>query len=336
MAKAKPAPTKKIGRNDACPCGSGRKYKDCHLPIKEAARSEQLLLRQAQDSLLPKIMEAAQSVPEDFPPAFARFWQEKYTFDQMSDLDGIEDRGAERFLTWFAFDFRQDSGLTLIDQLDAAAEIGGFEVDSYERRLLSQWRPVRMRPYVVVEVDKRRGIHLRDLLSGVVHDVADYNAARRLTIGEVVVGHLTPADTAPDASEPTYYLGGAAAHLTDDTAKKLLEFAELHLADLRRSKPEATWDDLLEERSEILNHFVIALPREQRDPTVMERIVSEGRIALQLTGESVAALLGRVREGGQEAENEQEAGDAGQGPGDEQEAGDGQGPGDGQETGDGE
>lgn len=27
--------TRKIGRNDPCPCGSGRKYKKCHLPIDE-------------------------------------------------------------------------------------------------------------------------------------------------------------------------------------------------------------------------------------------------------------------------------------------------------------
>lgn len=291
---AKPAPTKKLGRNDPCHCGSGRKYKDCHLPIEEAARSEQLRLRQAQDSLLPKIIEAAQSVPEQFPPAFARFWQEKYSVEQMAELDEIEDRGAERFLTWFAFDFRQADGRTLVDQLDDAADSGGFAVDPAERTLLARWRAVRLRPYVVEAIRKGKGIDLKDLLSGARFAVADYNAAKRLAPGEVVVGHLTPADTAPGADAPTYYLAGAAAQLTDDTADKLLEFAELHLADLRRRAPEATWDDLIDERSEVLNHFVTALPHEQRDPTVMERIISEGRIGLQLTAESVAALLGRV------------------------------------------
>jgi preprotein translocase subunit SecA len=28
----------KTGRNDLCPCGSGKKYKNCHMPI-EAAQS---------------------------------------------------------------------------------------------------------------------------------------------------------------------------------------------------------------------------------------------------------------------------------------------------------
>ncbi|MEI7772547.1 MAG: SEC-C domain-containing protein [Chloroflexales bacterium] len=292
---AKPAATKKLGRNDPCHCGSGRKYKDCHLLAEEAARSEQLRLRQAQDTLLPKIIEAAQSVPEQFPPAFDRFWQGKYEYgvEQMEKLSTVEDRGSERFLTWFAFDFRQADGRTLLDQLDAAVEGGGFDVDPFERQLLSQWRRVRLRPYVVAEVRKGKGLSLRNLLGGELYEVADYGASKRLAPGEVVVGHLTPADTAPGADSPTYYLAGAAAQLTDDTAERLLEFAELHLADLRRRAPDATWDDLVDARSEILNHFVVALPHEERDPTVMERIIADGRIALKLTAESVRELLGR-------------------------------------------
>ena len=32
----------KLGRNDPCHCGSGNKYKKCHLPTDEAARSAEL------------------------------------------------------------------------------------------------------------------------------------------------------------------------------------------------------------------------------------------------------------------------------------------------------
>jgi hypothetical protein len=32
----------KTGRNDACPCGSGKKYKKCHLQADEKAESESL------------------------------------------------------------------------------------------------------------------------------------------------------------------------------------------------------------------------------------------------------------------------------------------------------
>lgn len=285
----------KLGRNDPCHCGSGRKYKDCHLPIEEAARSEQLRLRQAQDTLLPKIIDAAQSVPERLAPAFARFWQGKYSLDQLDSLDRDEDRGSERFLTWFAFDVRGEHGQTLLAELSASET---FDADPLERRLLAQWQAVRLRPYVVDEVQKGKGVRVHDLLEGGEFQVADYGASRRLEVGEVVVGHLVPADTPPGAAAPTYYLAGAAAQLTDDTAAKLLEYAELHLADLRRTVPDATFADLVDERSEILNHFVMALPVEQRDPTVMERLISEGRISLQLTAEKVNELLGRKADEG--------------------------------------
>jgi hypothetical protein len=291
----KPAPAKaRPGRNDPCHCGSGRKYKECHLPIEEAARSEQLRMRQAQDTLLPKIIEAAQAVPERFPEAFTRFWQEKYRLDQMQELDSLEDRGAERFLIWFAFDVRGPDGLTLVEEL-AASE--AFDADPFERRLLDAWSGVRLRPYQVEAVRKGQGLSVRDMLEETAFEVADYGASKRLAVGEVVVGHLVPADTAPGAATPTFYLAGAAAQLTDDTAPKLLEFAELHLADLRRTAPDASWADLLDARSEIFNQFVAALPVEQRDPSVMDRLIADGRATLQLTAESIAALLGRAPEG---------------------------------------
>ncbi|HMQ33639.1 MAG TPA: SEC-C domain-containing protein [Chloroflexaceae bacterium] len=280
----------KLGRNDPCHCGSGKKYKDCHLPIEQEARTEQLRLRQAQDTLLPRIIAAAQDQPELLPAAFERFWQGKYQLDQSEALDQSEDRGAERFLTWLAFDVRRPEGTTLVEGL-AADE--AFAADPYERRLLAAWHGVRLRPYLVAEVRKGQGVTVRDLLEGDEREVADYGASRRLAAGEVVVGHLVPADTAPGAAAPTYYLAGAAAQLTDDTAAKLVEFAELHLADLRRSDPEAAWPDLVAQRSEIFNHFVSALPTEARDPGLLDRIVREGRLALQLTAESVADLLGR-------------------------------------------
>jgi preprotein translocase subunit SecA len=37
---AQPARTgPRVGRNDPCPCGSGKKYKKCHMPIDEGVGS---------------------------------------------------------------------------------------------------------------------------------------------------------------------------------------------------------------------------------------------------------------------------------------------------------
>ena len=39
---------KNTGRNDSCPCGSGKKYKKCHLFEDEAARSKEIKEQQAE------------------------------------------------------------------------------------------------------------------------------------------------------------------------------------------------------------------------------------------------------------------------------------------------
>lgn len=300
----------RVGRNDPCWCGSGRKYKDCHAPVEQAQRAELLRLREAQDTLMAKIIAAARDVPERFPVAFAQFWEEKYGIEQMSTLDDLEERGAERFLTWFAFDYAPDGEPTLVSQLVEAATAGDFEVNAFELRLFQTWLPVRLRPYAIVEVRKGWGLMVRDLLAEGRYAVADTAAAKRMEAGDVMVGHLVPvggkAMLTPAAGidppfgreieeAPTYYLTGAAAHLTSDTAEKLHEFASLHLADLRRSQPNAGWDDLLRTRSYVLNHFVMALPQET-NPSLLDDILLRTRVALQLTGVSLTGLVGRDEE----------------------------------------
>ena len=114
----------KIGRNDPCPCGSGKKYKQCHLPIEEAAAAEQLRLRRSVDTLLPKVILAAQAQVGAIPAAFDRFWDGKYTAAQLQELDDLEGRGGERFLTWFAFDYPLDNDGNLQDTTRGETQIG--------------------------------------------------------------------------------------------------------------------------------------------------------------------------------------------------------------------
>jgi hypothetical protein len=280
----------KVGRNDPCPCGSGKKYKHCHLPLEEAALAEQRRLRQAVDTLMPQIVEAAQGLPEAIPPALDRFWDGKYVAEQLAELDELEDRGAERFLTWFAFDYPLEDGRTLVERL--AAGEGTLALNDDEAQLLKGWGDVRLRPYVVESVLKGQSMHVRDLLDQTAYEVEDHAASRRVTPGEVLVAHLLPAGS-------RHYVGGAAAHLTADTREKLGEFAALHLEAFTRDHPGADWADLLRARSEALNHFVMALPVEEPDPTILDNIIMQTKVSLKLAGESLG--IGKPGDGGEHA-----------------------------------
>ena len=283
----------KIGRNDPCPCGSGKKYKQCHLPIEEAAAAEQLRLHRSVDTLLPKIILAAQAQVGAIPAAFERFWDGKYTAAELDELDELEGRGGERFLTWFAFDYALEDGRTLVEQLaagdaglsdadhdHAADQAAALDLTIDEARLLRDWADVRLRPYLAQSVHKGQGMQVSDLLDERAYEVDDQAASRRVEPGEVLVAHLVPAGT-------RYYVAGAAAHLTEDTREKLREFAELHLEALRREQPDATWADMIRARSDTLNHFVMQLPVEEPNPTMLDNIVLQTRISLKLTGEAL-------------------------------------------------
>ena len=264
-----------VGRNDPCPCGSGRKYKQCCLAKDETLASERRVLRRAADSLLPKLVDATRALPDQVAPAFTRFWENKYPLTQLSTLDEIEDRGSERFLTWFVFDYVLDDGTTLLQRVIADPTL--IEATTEEQQVALSWQHVRLRAWGVDETRRGEGVTVSDLLTSTSVPIADTVAASRLMVGEVVIAHLLPVGD-------QQIFAGAAAHLTDDTREKIIEFAALHLEAMRIDNPDASYDDLIATRSEVLNHFVMALPVEAPDPTIYEKIMMQTRIALALAG----------------------------------------------------
>jgi hypothetical protein len=263
-----------IGRNDPCPCGSGKKYKQCHGPIDAERAAAQRKLKQAPDTLWPKLMESLDRFGTAVPTMLSQFWNGAYSTTDIQELDQREDRGSERFLTWFAFDTENEAGQTPVQQLIADPE--GLDLNDAEKQVLAGWGNVRLQPYEIVDVRKGQGVMLRPLFGDGELYVEDHAAAKRLQSGEVLITHLVPA-------ADVYFIAGAAAHLTADTVAKLREFAEIHLQDLQQSQPDATYDDLIRSRSYIFNHFVMALPREEQDNAKINELVAKTRATLNVT-----------------------------------------------------
>ena len=64
MPEAKPAP----GRNDPCHCGSGKKYKQCHLEKDEVARRKARAKEQAEGGEAAATAPAADAPKSNTPP----------------------------------------------------------------------------------------------------------------------------------------------------------------------------------------------------------------------------------------------------------------------------
>ncbi|GAC1385057.1 MAG: SEC-C domain-containing protein [Herpetosiphon sp.] len=270
----------KIGRNDPCFCGSGKKYKQCHALIDEAKAHRERALRQAPDTLLPKLFDDVPQFAEAIPAALRLFWNDSYNVQTVQELDQHEDRGSERFLTWFVFDYLYD-GATLLSRMKDQARL---ELTEAEATLIHQWTDVRLQPYAIESVDKGKGFCARPLFGGDAVQVEDRAATKRLLAGDVLVVHLLPI------TGDVHYITGAAAHLTTDTVSALREFASVHLHDLEASQPGATYNDLIRHRSYMFNHFVMALPRDEQEISKLDGLVVTTKAMLNVVGSSLGIV----------------------------------------------
>lgn len=164
-----------LGRNQRCWCGSGRKYKHCHLG------NEQLTLAERANWLYHKagiylmdgpwradLIEAAQlrSRHWDSPTALLQAMGDPF----MGDVVLFEGGAFAEFL-----------------------DVRGFLLPDDERLLAEQWLLVERSVYEVETVSPGRGLTVRDLRTGDRHDVTERTASRQLTAGALFCARIVPA-----------------------------------------------------------------------------------------------------------------------------------------------
>jgi len=170
--------TMSIGRNDPCPCGSGRKYKKCHglsvgvVASPDVARAGSLKVCDVElhDRLLR--FARAQHGPHWLHDALTS----ANLLDDDSDLPAPE---LQIVIPWLLY-FRQNAaGVTLADEWRLERQ---HRITADERTLLEAWRTAWMSLWEVRAVEAGRGSHIRDLLTGqerFVHDVSSTATLRR-------------------------------------------------------------------------------------------------------------------------------------------------------------
>lgn len=169
-------PTRSIGRNDACWCGSGRKYKVCHLGRPELPPLEDRftwLCRKAAGFLERRGVGAdadllrhaeARALNED-PDSVAAALADPV----VADVTLVEAGWFARFL----------------------AERGPLLPDD-EARLAATWTPIRRTVYQVADAIAGEGVVLRDLRGGPLLVVAEGHLSGMLEPGALVCGRAVP------------------------------------------------------------------------------------------------------------------------------------------------
>ncbi len=172
LERHRPEPHPGLGRNQPCWCGSGRKYKKCHLG------REQLPLGERVAWLYTKAMDHA--LLHGWRGLLAEVGYERCRYDEDPDplmaalrdplsLDAVLFEGGA-----FA-EFLQTRGSLLPDD---------------ERLLAEQWLLVDRSVFEVEQVQPGRGVTVRDVRTGDTHEVREATASRSLQPGQLICARV--------------------------------------------------------------------------------------------------------------------------------------------------
>jgi SEC-C motif/Protein of unknown function (DUF2384) len=189
-----PPPHEKTGRNDPCPCGSGKKYKHCCL--KAAAASEDTPWKQQRDAsgqLTEEMLHfARRRFADDVLDAWLDFNQDESPLSLEEDL-----AEGQIFMPYFLFDWdpeprsrrrsgQPQMGLVVRTYLSAI----GRRLSNLEGLILEQATTQPLSFYEVVRCDPGESMLLRDLLIGGETEVIERTASRLMRPGDLGYGQL--------------------------------------------------------------------------------------------------------------------------------------------------
>lgn len=180
----------KIGRNDPCPCGSGKKYKRCCLEQESATYSFWAHQRDASDQLTQDMLRfAKQKFGEQLPVA----WQDFNMTNLPVPLDAYP--GEEHiFIPYFLFQWNPDrprrkgarSGIVARwYELERAGKLSRME-----QLFLEQATTQPLSFFEVLWSVAGERIQLRDILLGGETEVVERSGSRMLRTGDIIYGQI--------------------------------------------------------------------------------------------------------------------------------------------------
>lgn len=181
------------GRNDPCPCGSGRKYKQCCLRAADVVDAAWYRLRDAEGRLMPKLLRLTLDAwgKDGFQEAVDRFYHDAPCADLVAD-----DREFESlFATWSAFTFAPESPGERSGLPAALLYLKETpDVPDFDRRYLLTAAASPVSFHAVTAVNPGRTIDLEDVLTGATCQVVERTASQTVRVGGVLFARTLTMD----------------------------------------------------------------------------------------------------------------------------------------------
>ncbi len=195
----------KIGRNDPCPCGSGKKYKQCCM--NKENRPVDLLwyrLSGAHDKLIDQLMDYSEDRMGPMALLFAigefLLWPE-----EDEDIYDLIDDHMQLFLPWYLFNwlYDPDDAEEMEVEIDLSPDKTIAEtylaehrslLDDLQIRLIQATVHVPYSFYEVMAFEPGHSLTLKDVLTGEQTKVMEATASEMLQIGDILLGRIVTVD----------------------------------------------------------------------------------------------------------------------------------------------
>ncbi|MGE3843550.1 MAG: SEC-C metal-binding domain-containing protein [Vicinamibacterales bacterium] len=186
------------GRNEPCPCGSGRKFKHCCLPARDEEDSQRTKLRSAEGFLVPALISfALEEFGKEF---FDEAWDEFFLWNDAPDDVGESREFGTTFDPFFVFAFVPDPS---DDELPAewptepvALHFLHHEVETapeFHREFIEQACKSPASFFVVEHAVPGRRLDIKDILTGRHFHVLEQGASRSLKAGDLMFSRVVTA-----------------------------------------------------------------------------------------------------------------------------------------------
>jgi len=210
---------KKSGRNDPCPCGSGKKYKKCCLAkeVTPVASLTWLKMRRTEGELIPTLLKHADKFYG--LEAFAEAWDEFSLWEGVPMDPSSQPELDTAFLPWFAFNWVPDNAEIQesehLPEMPVAMhylETKGSRMDTFQQRFIKE---ICSQPYsffMVTDVSPGESLTLRDLILEREVTVHERQASATLLKASIIFTRIITMDDAsimvgcaPTVIPPTYH-----------------------------------------------------------------------------------------------------------------------------------